>query len=75
MPQTTAAESNAVSQFEPTPIAIHSDYSLNNPAPSAISSLNNPTSPAFNTSELYARRTTNNINNVIQDVLLNDKDP
>lgn len=74
MSQTTAAELHAASQFEPAPVVIHSDYPINNPSPSSISSWNNPTSPAFNTSELYARRATNNINNIVQDILFNDKD-
>lgn len=61
-------------KFQPWSNYHSPDYSLSNPAPSTISSWNNPTSPAFNTSGLYARRATNNINNVVQDVLFNDKD-
>ena len=36
------------------------DYSINNPAPSSISSWNNPNSPAFNTSGLRARKAISN---------------
>ena len=61
-------------KFQPWSNYHSPDYSLSNHAPSTISSWNNPTSPAFNTSGLYARRATNNINNVVQDILFNDKD-
>ena len=61
-------------KFQPWSNYHYPDYSLSNPAPSTISSWNNPTSPTYNTSGLYARRATNNINNVVQDILFNDKD-
>ena len=61
-------------EFKPWSNYHSPDYSLSNPAPSSISSWNNVNSPAFNTSELYSRRTNNNINNIVQDILFNDKD-
>lgn len=71
--QTTAAEYNAAHQFQPWSNYHQPDYSLNNPAPTMISSMNNPDSPAFTTPELQSRRSYNNIKDVAFDIM-NGKD-
>lgn len=70
---TTAAKYNAAHQFQPWENYHQPDYLLNNPAPSSISSWNNPGSPTFTTPELQSRRSYNNIKDVAFDIM-NGKD-
>lgn len=73
MSQTTAAELNAASQFQPWQNYHQPDYPLNNPAPSSISSWNNPKSPAYTTAGLQARRI--DFGKMMMDMLEDDWEP
>ena len=73
MSQTTAAELNAISQFQPWQNYHQPDYPLNNPAPSSISSWNNPKSPAYTPAGLQTRRI--DFGKMMMDMLEDDWEP
>ena len=71
--QTTTAEYNAAHQFQPWQNYHQPDYPLNNPAPSSISSWNNPKSPAYTPAGLQTRRI--DFGKMMMDMLEDDWEP
>ena len=70
---TTVAKYNAAHQFQPWENYHQPDYPLNNPAPSSISSWNNPKSPAYTPAGLQTRRI--DFGKMMMDMLEDDWEP